>query len=154
MIFGLLAGELLRGPRTPREKRFVLLASAVAALIVAWALAAAGICPIVKRIWTPSWALFSGGICCVTLAAFYTILDIKQYRAWAFPLIVVGMNSLAMYCMANLLGELLSRYEHTGHQPFRFLHEPWRGLFEGALEVLALWLLCLLLYRRKLFLRI
>jgi predicted acyltransferase len=154
MIFGLLAGELLRTERSAREKQFILLASAGAALSIGWLLAITGICPMVKRIWTPSFALFSGGVCCATLAAFYTLVDLKRYRAWTFPLVVVGVNSLAMYCMAQMLEELLSRYAHTGQQPFRFLAYPWRDFFEGALEMLGLWLLCLLMYRRKLFLKI
>ena len=57
----------------------------------------AGICPIVKRIWTPSWALFSTGWTCLILAAFFGVVDMLKFRKWTFPLIVVGMNSITMY---------------------------------------------------------
>ena len=61
-----------------------------------------GICPIVKRIWTPSWALFSTGWTCLILAAFYGVVDMLKFRWWTFPLVVVGMNSITMYCMEEL----------------------------------------------------
>ena len=62
MILGLIAGRWLRtsAPAVPIRK-FVIagLISAAAALL----LHMSGVCPIVKRIWTPSWTLFSGGAC-------------------------------------------------------------------------------------------
>ena len=62
----------------------------------------AGICPIVKRIWTPAWTLFSGGLCFLFLAAFCWLTEVKGYRKWAFPLVVIGANSIAAYLMAHL----------------------------------------------------
>ena len=60
MIFGLMAGELLRGPQ-PAGK-FLILAS-LGRWRWPWARGStpAGICPVVKIIWTPSWAIFSTG---------------------------------------------------------------------------------------------
>ena len=72
-----------------------------------WCIAAvAGICPIVKRIWTPAWVLFSGGWCFWLLAFFYGIIDMAAGEAWAFPLVVVGMNSIAIYCLVHLIDRL------------------------------------------------
>ena len=61
-----------------------------------------GINPVVKRIWTPAWTLFSGGLCYLLLASFSWVIDIKGYRRWAFPLIVIGLNSIAAYVIAHL----------------------------------------------------
>ena len=58
MIFGLMAGELLRGPHSQWVKFLVLASLGLAALAVGTGLDAAGICPVVKIIWTPSWAIF------------------------------------------------------------------------------------------------
>ena len=43
-----------------------------------------GVCPVVKRIWTPSWALYSGGWCFLLLAAFYLVIDIWASAAGHF----------------------------------------------------------------------
>jgi predicted acyltransferase len=62
-------------------------------------IAAAGLCPLVKRIWTPSWAIFSAGVAAVALAAFYAIIDVQVRRRWSFPLVVAGMNPIALYVL-------------------------------------------------------
>src|SRR3984885_11077609 len=94
MILGLAAGRWLiaDSPRVPIKR--LLIAGAIG-IAVGLALHFAGVCPIVKRIWTPSWTLFSGGLCFLFLAAFSWAIDIKGYRKWAFPLVVIGMNSIA-----------------------------------------------------------
>ena len=37
------------------------------------------------------------------LAGFYGVIDIFGFRRWSFPLVVVGMNSIAIYCMSQLM---------------------------------------------------
>ena len=50
--------------------------------------------PVAKRIWTPSWALFSGGYVITLLAIFYILFDIFPFKRLAFPLVVIGMKGL------------------------------------------------------------
>ena len=68
------------------------------------------VCPIVKRIWTPSWTIYSTGWACWQLAFFYGVIDVAGYRRWAFPLVVVGVNSIAMYVMSQLLKPFVARH--------------------------------------------
>src|SRR5207248_1217152 len=93
MIFGLLAGVLLRSDRSPSRKIQRLLIAGAAGLTLGWIFDFTGACPIVKRIWTPAWALFAGGWSCWALAALYAIVDVARLRRWTFPFVVVGMNS-------------------------------------------------------------
>jgi predicted acyltransferase len=67
MILGLLAGGILRSPRTPWERLRWLVAAGVAGIASGWLIGAIGLCPVVKRIWTPSFTLWSGGWCLVFL---------------------------------------------------------------------------------------
>src|SRR5439155_17482903 len=103
MLFGLMCGELLRSARPSSRKLLILVAAGAAGLALGQFLNLTGICPLVKRIWTPSWALFSTGWCCLILAGLYLVVDVIGWRRWAFPLVVVGVNSLAIYCMSQLL---------------------------------------------------
>src|SRR5205823_2582093 len=90
MLLGLLAGNLLRDARLNSQKKIgILVVAGVVGLATGWALDVTGICPSVKRIWTPSWVLFSGGWCCLLLAFFYGAIDVGGRRAWAFPMVVV-----------------------------------------------------------------
>ena len=80
-----------------------LLICAVLGLASGWALNYFGVCPLVKRIWTPSWTLLSTGWCWLMLAGFYAVIDGLGFRVWSFPLIVAGMNSILLYLMGQLL---------------------------------------------------
>jgi heparan-alpha-glucosaminide N-acetyltransferase len=156
MIFGLLAGELLRSPRTQGRKFVLLVAAGLLGLAAGYGLQAAGICPIVKRIWTPSWALFSTGWCLLILAGFYAVVDILQFQKWTFPLVVVGMNSITMYCMAQLIKGWLrgTLRTHFGARIFELVDEPYRPILASAWVLLVMWLICYWLYRQRIFIRI
>ena len=106
MLFGLMVGELLRSKCNGLDKSKIILVAGVGGIFVGWLLEITGICPIVKRIWTPSWALFSTGWCCLILGALYWVIDVKKIQKWTFPFIVVGMNSIAIYCMGMLVRPL------------------------------------------------
>jgi predicted acyltransferase len=152
MIFGVLAGELLRSSRSAAEKFKVLLIAGA----VGWALGSwmdHNVCPSVKRIWTPSWVIFSTGWTCWILAAFYGVIELAGYRHWTFPLVVVGMNSIAMYVMAQLMKPFIrqSLVRHLGPGPFS---GPWGPLVESIAVVCVLWLICFWLYRQRFFIKI
>jgi predicted acyltransferase len=156
MTFGLLAGGLLRSVRPAVGKVWTLVGAGMAGLAVGWLLDLTGLCPSVKRIWTPSWTLFSTGWTCLLLAGFYGLVDLKGYRGWSFPLLVVGMNSIAMYCMAHLFdGFISSTFKtHFGQEIFQSFGVPYARLVQHTLVLFILWLICLWLYKRKIFLRI
>src|SRR5207247_7890782 len=94
MIFGLLAGEVLRSERSGTEKLRTLLVYGVGGLVVGAALHLLGICPLVKRIWTPSWAIYSSGWAVRILPGLYYVVDLRGYRGWTLPFLVVGVNSI------------------------------------------------------------
>ncbi len=155
MILGLCAGRWLRAaaPRIPMRRFLVAGGIGIAA---GFLLHATGICPIVKRIWTPSWTLFSGGICFLFLAGFCWLVEVKGYRRWALPLVVIGMNSIAAYLMAHLFERFIldSFRIHLGAHAFAFLGAGLEPLLRGLAVLLVYWLMLYWMYRRKLFLRI
>ncbi len=155
MLLGLQAGQWLRSsaPTVPVRK-FVM--AGVALVAAGLTLHEAGICPIVKRIWTPSWTLFSGGVCFLFLAAFAWLIEVKGWRRWAFPLAVVGMNSIAAYLIAHLWEDFIlsSLHIHLGYGIFRIFGTGLEPLMLGIAVMLAYWLFLYWMYRRKLFLRI
>jgi len=155
MILGLIAGRWLREsrPKIPMKK---LLIASVSGIALGLALHYSHICPVVKRIWTPSWTIFSGGICFLFLAAFSWVIDVKGFKKWAFPLVVIGMNSIAAYCIAHFMeGFLDSTLRiHLGANFFQFAGAGLQPFFEGAAILVCYWLVLLWMYRRKLFLKI
>ncbi len=156
MIFGLMAGGLLKSGLDAKEKMRVLVLAGIAGLVVGQLIGLTGICPIVKRIWTPSWTIFSAGWCCMIMAALYWILDVRQKTRWAFPLVVVGMNSIAMYVIAHIFPEMIGRTlkTHLGHNVFERIGGVYAPILESAALLFVMWLIVYWMYRRKLFLKI
>ncbi len=175
MILGLMAGEMLRTPKNKWRKLAWLLTAAALCLTLGW-LAGQFVCPIVKRIWTPSWVLYSAGWTFLMLAGFFWLIDIQGWRRWALALIVVGMNSIAMYCMAQLMkGWIRSSLQiHLGPLALPsltyivkpvlawgnvavdplWLNNTFGPITQSAAVLLVLWLICLWMYRRGIFVRI
>jgi predicted acyltransferase len=155
MILGLIAGQWLRAsaPRIPVRK---LLAAGAIGIASGLLLHASGICPVVKRIWTPSWTLFSGGICFLFLAAFCWIIEEKRYRKWAFPLVVIGTNSIAAYLIAHWWDRFLqsSLRIHLGASTFQLLGAAVEPFLIGMAVLLIYWLSLYWMYKKKLFLKI
>lgn len=156
MILGLICGELLRSPAPDSRKLCMILGLGLICGATGWGLSQAEIVPLVKRIWTPSWALFSTGICCMILAILFGVIDILRFRSWSFPLVVVGTNSIAIYVMSQMLKPWVGRtlQTHLGQEVFNIVGESWEPFLRANLIGLAFWFACLFLYKQKIFFRI
>jgi heparan-alpha-glucosaminide N-acetyltransferase len=160
MILGLMAGTWLRQARHIEggakwvTTRFW--AVGAVCLILGVGLHGLGICPLVKRLWTPSWVFFSGGLCFLILALLYQIVDVRLYRRWAFPFVILGMNSIAIYLMRHTLdGWLFENLErHLGLRVFQVFGPELQPVLMGAFSVMILWSVILWMHRMKLYLRI
>jgi len=156
MLLGLQAGRWLRAglPQRAVLKRFAI--AGVIGLAAGWLLTVMGVAPSIKRIWTPGWVLFSGGWCFLLLALFYYLIDVRQWRGWAFPLVVIGMNSIAIYCLSHLIDHFImdSFRIHFGASIFRVFGEAYEPLVSGGLTLLVFWLILYWMYKRKLFIRV
>jgi len=152
MILGLMAGENLRSVKTDGEKLKWLLKAGAICLVLAL-VTGTTICPVIKKLWTPSWAFYSGAVVLWVFALFYWFIDIKGHKAWTFPLVVVGMNSLAIYLAYQLCGGWLKALARTWLGASTFTGTYGEALL--CLTVLgALWLFCYWLYRQKVFVRV
>jgi heparan-alpha-glucosaminide N-acetyltransferase len=178
MILGLIAGGwLLTGgtgswpasgspvpglhkPEAPvnRPGRTIGLMVLTGAVLMALGLAADhfGICPSVKRIWTPAWTLFSGGWCFFFLAAFYALIDLPGWYAWSFPLRVIGANSIAAYLLAHGPDRFIkdSLQLHFGPKLYSMFGEDYKLLVAGGLVLLVEWLILYWMYQQRIHVRI
>ena len=178
MLLGLMAGTVLRSSQPDGEKVKWLLKAGAICFGVSMALDTSiwpiaipqcdwHLAPIVKRIWTPGWAVFSSGWTFWMLAAFYWVIDIRQWRLWSWPLMIVGMNSIAMYVMAQLMkswvGDAMKTHLTTIDALFGWKHgisfvlfgeHPFATPLTYAARLFGLWLICVWLYRRKIFVRV
>jgi predicted acyltransferase len=156
MIFGLMAGEWLRSAHSAWKQFGGLMLGAILALAIGWALDRFGVCPIVKRIWTPSFAIYAAGWCLLILAGLFLVIDVLGIRFWAWPAVVVGKNSIAMYTMTYLFAGWILKQIHThfGERLFQIFGTEYQPLLENLAVAGILWLICFWMYRRQIFLRI
>lgn len=156
MILGLLAGNIMNSSFAQIKKMKLFIIVGFALIVFGVILHVTGINPIVKRIWTPAWTIFSGGICFLFLAFFFAVIDIADKKKWSFFLMVIGMNSIAAYCIAdggirNVINESL--YIHLG-QNFDKGFEPYAPLVTGGLVLFFMWLILYWMFKKKIFIKI
>ena len=156
MMLGMWAGRWLQTSRSTSEKLKGLIIGGVALTLAGLLLQWLHINPIVKRIWTSSYTLYSGGLVILMLAAFYAVIELRGWKRWSFPLLVIGANSIAVYVMSWTLEHFVSSalLRHFGTAPFAVLGPPFEPVLRGAAVLMVFWAILLWMYRRKIFLRI
>jgi predicted acyltransferase len=156
MILGLTAGSQLKSDSLPQEKikQFLIIGGSL--LAAGWLLDALHICPIVKRIWTPTWTLFSGGLCFFILAFFYWSIDVLKTQKWHFILVVVGANSIAAYIIAHTIEGFISSSLsiHLGKQYAAVFGLAYAPLIRGILVLFFEWLILFWMYKKRIFIKI
>lgn len=167
MILGLIAGSILRRWQNQADKLVALTVLGFALLSLGIYLDAADICPLVKRIWTPTWAVWSAGVAMLTLALFYLLVDIVGLRRLAWPMVVVGSNSIVVYVLAWIAYPFFKQNLAT-HFGTRWMAEVANLLGQGdprAVEALVpviseasvlfcFWLICVWLWKQRTFIKI
>ena len=156
MILGLLAGTVLRSERSESDKRRWLVVAGVVGLASGWFVGALGLCPVVKRIWTPSWVLWSGGFCFLFTAFFHELVDVRGKKGWTLPLLVLGTNSIAAYCLYEAflrpIADAIVRHAPTA--ALEDLGPVYGRTVVGAAALLVIWAILFWMQRRRIFLRI
>ena len=150
-LAGTLAGQLLKSARYGGYlKTMVLAATGLVCLGLAylWNFEF----PINKNLWTSSFVLHCAGWSLLFLALFYVVIDVWRFQAWAFFFIVIGSNSILVYMAEKFFDSRYAAHfffdgglKHTGsYQP----------LLWAIAVVLVQWLVLLLLYKKRIFLRV
>ncbi|UOQ71918.1 acyltransferase family protein [Hymenobacter cellulosilyticus] len=166
-LLGLLAGQLLRLQRLDAASR------------VAWLFVAGGAAlllglvwnswfPINKSLWTSSFVLYTGGIAALTLAAFYWLIDVQNYRRGLTPFVAFGVNAITAFFLSSLLARGLNRWQVTGQQGptglqnwlyqtffVPYIADPYLASLAGGLACVLIWLGVLwVMYRRGIIIKV
>ncbi|MBM4156115.1 MAG: DUF5009 domain-containing protein [Lentisphaerae bacterium] len=157
MIGGIACADWVRAKDADASRKLrVMLIAGAALVLVGEIIGHSGLCPLVKRIWTPSFGLVCTGMCVLMLAAFHYIVDMRGWKRWTFPLMVAGANSLALYMMSQLLkpwvGGLWQRY--LGKDVFLIAGPEPESVLRCSAIGFTFWLVVYWMYRNKFFVRI
>jgi predicted acyltransferase len=150
-LAGALTGQLLKSDRFGDYVKIMIMVL-VGVTCLGFALLWNIEFPINKNLWTSSFVLRCAGWSLLFLSLFYLVIDVWQWRAWAFPLVVIGSNSILIY-----LAERCVDFEHTVEFFFggALKHTgTYQPLLWSIAFVFVEWLLLYFLYRRRIFLKV
>jgi predicted acyltransferase len=105
-LLGILAGLVLTSERSSDRKAALLAVGGATGIVIGYAWHP--VFPINKNLWTSSYAIFTAGAASMLLAACYWIIDVKGWKRWTTPLVVLGVNAITLFVASGLLVKTLS----------------------------------------------
>jgi predicted acyltransferase len=159
-ILGVLTGIWLKAASSSRQRTGWLAAAGILLFVsgAAWG----AVFPVNKQLWTSSYVMLTAGAGAVILAACMVLIEVRGMDAWAKPFVVLGNNALALFVVSGLLGKLFIIIKVGGTSLQQAIYErgfAWLGtppnaslLYSLAFLVL-MFVMCDVLYRRRVFLR-
>ena len=102
VMLGAFAGKIIKEGKTNRKKVvqiLLLIGLLLIGLAELWSLQM----PVIKRLWTASMTLLSGGYCFLLMALFYYWIDYKGHIRGLNWLKVYGMNSITAYVLGEVV---------------------------------------------------
>ena len=152
-LLGIFTGEFVRSKSVVNEyKKVVVMFAAAMVLLVAgylWNM----VFPINKNLWSSSFVCCAGGWSLLLFALFYLVVDVIGWSKWAFPLRVIGMNSITIYLAQQFLD--FSKPVNTLFGGIlKLLPEDYYALGWWCCYMLVCWCLLYFLYRNKVFLKV
>ena len=163
VLIGFLCGGLITGTAdNMRRTNSLFIVGAV--LTFAGLLLSYGI-PVNKKIWSPTFVLTTCGLASTLLALLITVIDIKGYRSWSRFFEAFGINPLFMYCYGTGFAVLLGAI-HIGEKSIHTIlyndalmplcagNATLASLLYAIFVVVAVWLVGLILYKKKIYIKI
>jgi predicted acyltransferase len=153
-LLGMFTGEFLLSKYLndkPLKKVLYLVSAGVIFMIIGkvWDLGF----PINKNIWTSSFVCFVGGLSLLLFSIFYLIIDVWQYKKWAFFFVVIGVNPITIYLVGRIVNfRSAARFFFGGFNSI--LPQTWGPLIDGIGLTAVAWIFLYILYKKKIFLKV
>jgi predicted acyltransferase len=153
-LLGMFTGEFLISRylnQKPLRKVLYMALAAICLMIIGqlWNL----VFPINKNLWTSSFVCFVGGLSLLLFTLFYLIIDVWNFRKWAFFFVVIGLNPITIYLTERIVNlHVISKFLLGGL--IAMLPGTWSTLLYGIIITSIGWVFLYILYRYKLFLKI
>jgi LPXTG-motif cell wall-anchored protein len=151
-LLGILTGSFIKkSPQTGAQKSFWMAVAGLffIALALIWNLSF----PINKNLWSSSFVCLVGGLSLLYFSVFYYIIDVLNYKKWAFFFKVIGMNSILIYLSGHFIN-----WGYATNGFFQWLGQLspvlWAPVVMAICYVFVKWMFLYFLYRKKVFLRV
>ncbi|MBN2327741.1 MAG: DUF5009 domain-containing protein [Candidatus Omnitrophica bacterium] len=152
VIAGAMCGRFLAEERSSKEIISKLAYAAIALIAAGWLLSFE--IPIIKRILSTSFALYSTGWAILFLLLFYYVIDILNYKKWTFVFVVVGMNSITAYVIFQLLRGWINNSIWVFTQTPLGALGAYGEVLQALLVLAAQWYVLYFFYKHKIFFKV
>jgi predicted acyltransferase len=152
-LLGVFAALVINEPGLSQKKKVLLFVAgglAMAACGWLWGLQF----PVIKKIWTSSYVLVTGGYSFALLGAFFLVVDVWGYQKWAEPFIWIGANPLTIYMARNLMDFNGFAERFVGGSVALAVGPALAYFLKTAVSLLLSIVLVRFLYKKKIFLRV
>ena len=148
-MIGLLTGHWLHTSNTVNKKLKYMIGAGL--LLIITGLIWNFVFPFNKILWTSSYVVYAGGWSLLLFCLFYWIIDVKGYKKWAFPFIVIGLNPLTIFVVQRIFdfGIISDIFIHG----FVDYFGSYSDIFRSFCVLLTQWLFLYFLYKKKIFLK-
>lgn len=151
VMLGTFAGKIMKEGKNERRKvviRLFVIGFALLGIASIWSLQM----PVIKRLWTCSMVLLSGGYCFLLMGLFYYWIDYKGNSRGLNWLKIYGMNSIAAY----IIGEVINFRCVVASISYGL--KPYLGEYYAVWltfgNYLILFIILCMMYKNRIFLKI
>jgi predicted acyltransferase len=150
----MLTGQFLLSPflkEKPIRKVLYMVVAAIILIIIGriWNL----FFPINKYLWSSSFVCFVGGLSLLLFCVFYLVIDIWNYRKWAFFFVVIGMNPITIYLAGRIINfDSTAKFFFGGLASY--FPDNWTTFWNGIGITAVAWVFLYILYKKKIFLKV
>jgi len=153
-LLGMLTGEFLMSQylnNKPYRRVLLMVLAAIGLMIIGqlWNI----VFPINKNLWTSSFVCFVGGLSLLLFTLFYLVIDVWNYRKWAFFFVVIGMNPITIY-MAQRIINFRSASKFFFGGLISLFPADWSSFLNGIAITAIGWIFLYILFRKKIFLKV
>jgi len=110
--------------------------------------------PIIKKLWTSSYVLVTGGYSAMLFGFFYLILDVYKVQRWSLPFVWIGMNPITIYMFVNLVNVRGIAERFIGNNEIFVWGDDLYKFFLLSIIVAINLILLKFIYNKKIFIRI
>jgi len=108
--------------------------------------------PVIKKIWTSSYVLVSGGYSLMLLGLFFLIIDVWKIQKWAKPFVWIGMNPITIYLTVQFFN--FSRLAATIIGGEKIWGSLWGNFFVSSVYIILIFAFLHFMFKKKIFIRI
>jgi predicted acyltransferase len=127
-LIGGMAGLWLGSRASGARKAMGLLGAGIIGIGIglAWSV----VFPLNKALWTSSYVWFTAGAAAVFLAFCYALIDLRGWKAWSWPFVILGRNAIALFVLSGLMTKFLSFHKVSGPDGnpislLRYIYTTW-----------------------------